>query len=268
MNTSPTAHPRWPMRMTKIAVFLGLMALVLLALAGPGYRIGVLPLQPALLGAALGFLLFIIAFVLGSVGLVVGRARFLRTSRAAVAILLLGGLATILAGFWFTRLRSAPPIHDITTDLDDPPVFQDIARIRKAAGAVNTVEYQRTQRVRGRDINVSEAQRRAYPDVQPLILPQMPARALQLAEQAAQAMGWEIVATVRTVVPVEGRIEATDSTWYFGFEDDVVIRVRPDPNGSRVDVRSVSRVGLGDVGTNARRVREYTSHLRRLAELQ
>ena len=77
-------------------------------------------------------------------------------------------------------------------------------------------------------------------------------------------MGWHIVAVVTAVVPAEGRIEATDTTWYFGFKDDVVIRVRPSPNGSRVDIRSVSRVGLGDVGTNARRIREYTAKLRDL----
>ena len=74
-------------------------------------------------------------------------------------------------------------------------------------------------------------------------------------------MGWDIVA----VVPSEGRVEATDTTWYFGFKDDVVVRVNPESTGSRVDVRSESRVGGGDAGTNARRVRAYLARLRELA---
>lgn len=266
MTTTAATSARWPTRITKIGLFSGLAAIVLLAIAGPGYRIGVLPLQPALLAAALGFLLFIMAFLIGGVGLLAGRVRSLRTSHATVAIVLLAGLATIFAGFWIARLRSAPPIHDITTDPEDPPAFEDIVPVRRTAGAVNPVEYQRTQRVGGREIDVIEAQRKAYPDVRPVVLPQAPARTLKLAKQAAQAMGWNIVAAVNTVVPSEGRIEATDSTWYFGFKDDVVIRVRPDTNGSRVDIRSVSRVGVGDVGTNARRIREYTAKLRELAD--
>lgn len=194
MTTTATTSARWPTRITKIGLFAGLAAMVLLVIAGPGYRIGVLPLQPALLGAALGFLLFIMAFLIGGVGLLAGRVRSLHTSHATVAIVLLAGLATIFAGFWIARLRSAPPIHDITTDPEDPPAFEDIVPVRRTAGAVNAAEYQRTQRVGAREIDVIEAQRKAYPDVQPVVLPQAPARTLELAKQAAQAMGWDIVA--------------------------------------------------------------------------
>jgi len=66
-------------------------------------------------------------------------------------------------------------------------------------------------------------------------------------------MGGELVASD----PVAGRIEATDTTFWFGFKDDIVVRVAPAPGGSRVDVRSTSRVGLSDVGTNAARIRKY-----------
>jgi uncharacterized protein (DUF1499 family) len=265
MNTTAAAGARWPTRTMKIGLFAGLAAIVLLVIAGPGYRIGVLPLLPALLAAALGFLLFITAFLIGGIGLLAGRSGSLRNSRATITIVVLAGLATLFAGLWIARLRSAPPIHDITTDAEDPPAFKDIVPLRLAAQAVNAAEYQRTQRMDGREIDVIEAQRRSYPDVQPLVLPQAPAQVLKLAEQAAQAMGWHIVTVVMSVVPAEGRIEATDTTWYFGFEDDVVIRVRPDPSGSRIDMRSVSRVGVGDVGTNARRIRKYTAKLRELA---
>ena len=92
----------------------------------------------------------------------------------------------------------------------------------------------------------------------PAVLAMPPARAFDRALEAAKRQGWEIVAAV----PGEGRIEATDTTRWFGFKDDVVVRVRPDGAGSRVDVRSVSRVGRGDVGTNARRIRGFLDALR------
>ena len=82
-------------------------------------------------------------------------------------------------------------------------------------------------------------------------------KAFDRALAAARAMGLEIVANS----PAEGRIEATATTFWFGFKDDVVVRIVPDRQGSRVDVRSVSRVGRSDVGTNARRIRAYLQKL-------
>jgi uncharacterized protein (DUF1499 family) len=84
-----------------------------------------------------------------------------------------------------------------------------------------------------------------------------PPRALQLAERAARAMGWDIVA----VAPDDLRIEATDTTLLFGFKDDVVIRVTANGNGSRVDARSLSRIGGSDLGTNAKRIRSFMRQL-------
>jgi uncharacterized protein (DUF1499 family) len=247
--------------MTRAAFFLGILAIVLLAVAGPAYRLHLLPLVPVLLGAAIGFLLFIVTFIVGGIGLLAGSKQGLSRSRAAVGVIALSLVITIVAGFWIIRGRGTPPIHDVTTDLNDPPVFKDVVPLRLASSALNPVEYQRIQSIMGNKINVPDAQRSAYPDIQPLVLPQPPARAVQLAQQAAKDMGWDIV----SVVPSEGRVEATDTTWYFGFKDDVVIRARPESTGSRIDVRSESRVGGGDAGTNARRVRAYLARLRELA---
>jgi uncharacterized protein (DUF1499 family) len=247
--------------MTRVAFFLGIPAIVLLAIAGPAYRLHLLPLVPVLLGAAIGFLLFIVTFIVGAIGLLAGSKQRLSRSRTAVGVIALSLVITIVAGFWIIRGRGTPPIHDVTTDLNDPPVFKDIVPLRLASAALNPAEYQRIQSIMGNKINVPDAQRSAYPDIQPLVLPQPPARAVQLAQEAAKDMGWDIVA----VVPSEGRVEATDTTWYFGFKDDVVIRARPESTGSRIDVRSESRVGGGDAGTNARRVRAYLARLRELA---
>jgi uncharacterized protein (DUF1499 family) len=106
---------------------------------------------------------------------------------------------------------------------------------------------------------IAGLQRRAYPDLGPAILNTPPPHAFEQALATVRAMGWDLVAADQKA----GRIEATDTTFWFGFKDDVVIRVRPSEGGSRIDVRSLSRVGGGDVGTNANRIRAY---LRKLAQ--
>jgi uncharacterized protein (DUF1499 family) len=141
------------------------------------------------------------------------------------------------------QARDLPPIHDITTDTDRPPAFVAVAPLR--ADAPNPVEYLGEE--------VAHLQRQAYPDIRPLVLDLSHQRAFQRALDMAEAQGWEIVS--QSVI--EGRIEATDRTFWFGFRDDVVIRLTPLNGRTVVDVRSKSRVGRGDLGTNARRVRDY-----------
>jgi len=104
-------------------------------------------------------------------------------------------------------------------------------------------------------------QQQAYPDLAPVILELPPRAAFDLALTVARASGWEIVAAA----PEDNRIEATATTLLFGFKDDIVIRITPAGGGSRVDVRSVSRVRRSDLGTNAARIREF---LRRLSSQQ
>lgn len=141
----------------------------------------------------------------------------------------------------------APGIHDITTDVANPPPFVAVVPLRR--DAANPVEYGGPE--------IAAQQRKAYPDLRPVILDLAPQRAFQKALDAAKDMGWEIVGTD----PRAGRIEATDQTFWFGFKDDVVIRLTPQGQRTVVDVRSVSRVGRGDMGTNARRVRDYLAKL-------
>lgn len=164
--------------------------------------------------------------------------------------LLLGALGLVIGlvvawipWSWKQRAESVPPIHDITTDLADPPAFEAILPLRR--DALNPSEY-------GGD-SIAAQQREGYPDLGPLTLDTPPDAAFLRALEAVRDMGWEIVESD----PDRGRIEATATTPWFGFKDDVVVRVRSAPEGSRVDVRSVSRVGRSDVGTNARRIRDY-----------
>jgi uncharacterized protein (DUF1499 family) len=135
------------------------------------------------------------------------------------------------------------PIHDITTDTEDPPPFVALLALRRTT--FNGPDYGGEK--------IARLQKAAYPDIQPLDLAEPPARAFERALAAARAMGWRIVAAV----PEEGRVEATATTPLLRFKDDVVIRVTSRGAGSRVDVRSKSRLGRSDLGANAKRIRAY-----------
>lgn len=213
-------------------------------LAAPfGYRIGVAPLGLAFLLLAVGVLLIAVsAGVLGA-RMVRRTGRRDRTAWAALAAAVAVGavpMTTLVSG------RGAPPIHDITTDTEDPPAFV-------AAVALNTpgrTDYEGPA--------LAERQRSAYPDLRAAVLPVAPAGAFRRALEVAQRMGWELLATD----PDTLRIEATDRSFWFGFHDDVVVRIAAaGESGSRVDVRSLSRVGVGDLGVNAHRVREFLDAL-------
>jgi uncharacterized protein (DUF1499 family) len=117
-------------------------------------------------------------------------------------------------------------------------------------GAANPIEYGGAE--------IAAEQHRGYPDIAPVLLTVPPDQAFDRALRSARSMGWDVVASD----PAAGRIEATDTTFWFGFTDDIAIRVTPAPGGSRVDLRSVSRVGLSDVGTNAARIRKFTASLK------
>src|SRR6202022_4383493 len=112
-------------------------------------------------------------------------------------------------------------------------------------GAPNTAEYAGAA--------LAAQQRAGYPGLAPVRFAAPPDQVF------ARALGWQIVAAV----PAEGRLEATDRTRWFGFRDDVVVRVAAEGTGTRVDVRSVSRVGRSDLGTNARRIRRFEEALER-----
>src|SRR6267378_1867702 len=239
--------PRWPVRLLDVGLWLIGAGLLLCLICGPSHRFGLASFRVALLLLA-GTLLAI-------VGMLVASAQRLRFARGpAMVAIVIGLLASGYLLSWIARARAAPPIHEISTDLADPPAFVAVAALRRDAHAVNPSEYvSRVNAPGGRIIEVPELQRQRYPDIQPLHLELAPAAALQAAQRAAQRLGWQIDA----YVPGDGRLEATDSSAFFGFKDDVVVRVRASEAGSRLDVRSKSRVGLSDVGANARRVRAF-----------
>ena len=247
-----------------VACSLALLAFLALLVSGPGHRLGLWTFGTGFALLRWAAYLGIAAVLVALAGLLMPRARrspaavagepartTLRRSHAGnwllAAALLVGAVVAAVPLYWLQVAGSAPPIHDITTDTDDPPAFVAVAPLR--AQAPNLADYGGAE--------VAAAQRQAYPEIGPTRLPVAPADAWQRALRAARDMGWELVGEDQAA----GRIEATATTRWFGFRDDVVVRVRPDGTGSRIDVRSVSRVGQGDVGTNARRIEAYQARL-------
>jgi uncharacterized protein (DUF1499 family) len=173
-------------------------------------------------------------------------------SRRHAGFALIGAAAAGLAfsiPMSYMPTPGTPPIHDITTDTTNPPEFVAVLPLR--ANAPNTAVYGGGEGETPESL--AEQQRAAYPEIVPQRFDASPEEVFARASAAANSLGWEIVAEV----PAEGRIEATDTTFWFRFKDDIVIRIRPDGNGTVLDARSVSRVGRSDVGKNAARLRSF-----------
>jgi uncharacterized protein (DUF1499 family) len=230
-----------------LACAMGLVCAALALFAGPSYRTELLALGAAFqvlrwatYGAIAGAVVALLAWGLLTL------ARAARGRAIAALALALNIFVASPPLYLYGQAQRLPAIHDISTDTDDPPSFVAVLPLRQ--GARNPGDYRPATAVQ---------QKRGYPDIAPLRLDVPPAQAFERAERAAQAMGWQIVA----VAPDALRIEATDTTLFFGFKDDVVIRVRPHAQGSIVDVRSLSRIGGSDIGANAKRVRSFLSRL-------
>lgn len=245
MNSIAPKRPRSRYLPRFAASLIGVILLLLISAPLAGR-----PPLDVFLGFALALLLCLITTVLALAALLWGlykRNRVLARHAGVAVILAAAPLLACVATLGPARL-GAPPIHDISTDTVNPPQFV-AARSLRSAGE-NSTAYAGAR--------VAALQRQAYPDIRPLHSSLAPAAALAAAVRTAHSLGWRIV----TMDPTAGRIEATASTPVIGFTDDIVIRIQPDPSGSRVDIRSASRVGVGDFGANAARIRLF---LRRFA---
>lgn len=222
------------------------VALVVLGAAGPAYRLGAsLPTAFAIMQWAEYIGLAAVLIAIGS-AIYSYRARKWTGTLISVIALILALTAVAIPLSWQRRAQRLPSIHDITTDLDNPPAFQSI--LARRADAPNTLD---------RTPQLALLQREAYPDLAPVTLPTPPAATFDRALAVAQSHGWEIVTADKS----SGRIEATDTTRWFGFTDDVVVRLTPWGAGTRVDVRSTARTGTGDLGRNASRIRRFLNDL-------
>lgn len=229
---------RWGLR-------LGSAALALLAIGPLLNQTGVTAPMGGFMVFGVGLLVGVVALALSLVGILRTGAGSERSGRSQ-ALAGLGCGVLVIAVLMFARSggEGAPPINDITTDPDDPPQFVFEAERRDMSYPGEEFASQ---------------QRAAYTDLGPIEIAKPPAEALAEVRAAAEALGWEIVAEDAA----SGRLEATHTTAIFRFVDDVVVRVRADGSGSRVDVRSKSRDGQGDIGANAARIRALSAQLAR-----
>lgn len=236
---------RWPVALAWLAVVLLAVAALMMGGAGPAYRLEWLSLGESFSLLRRGALLSLGAAGFGVLTfLVAGLCR--RGKPALVGMLVVGAVVALVAQPLQLRelARSVPPIHDITTDLANPPVFEALAEARRAAP--NALDYPR---------DFAEDQRAGYPALAPLEIARPLPEVRTAAEALARERGWEIAAVT------ERRIEAVATTRWFGFQDDIVIRLMPTDAGTMVDMRSASRIGQSDLGTNAARIQNYLEAL-------
>lgn len=226
---------------------LAIFVFALLLLAGTGYAIigsrnGLTDYRSAfgLLGtiARVGAGALVVALIVLLYSLKNRQGTVYSAAASALLALLVGTMALNRAA-----PPPGPPINDITTDLDDPPTFNAVIPLRPQGS--NAIEYGGPE--------VAAVQRRVHPEVHPIESRLSAAAAFDRALRVAESMGWDIVAADAST----GIIEAVDTTTFFRFKDDVVIRVRPDGEGSRIDLRSRSRIGRSDLGKNAARIMAY-----------
>ncbi|MEO5695123.1 MAG: DUF1499 domain-containing protein [Usitatibacter sp.] len=223
-------------------------ALLLLLMSGPGTRLGAWSWQNGIamvrwafyMGAAAGISAAALAILL-----LVPKFRF--RPWVPVLALLIALVAIVPPLLLLSNAKAVPRIHDVTTDMADPPAF--VALMEERRKAPNGFAY-------GGEA-IAAQQRAGYPDLKALVMKAAPREVMQRVIDEARSMGWEVVASDAAA----GRVEATDTTRWFGFKDDIVVRVRAEGEGSRVDVRSVSRVGLSDLGANAIRIRSFLGRL-------
>lgn len=223
-------------------------AAVIAVLSVFGHRFEIVDFQPALLGIVASVLIGLTAIVVG----LIGTLRAIKAKQPEIASTMAGStlgflavapvIVTVLAG------AGKPMIHDITTDLDHPPEFVAIKQLRtESHNSLDRIEPE----------NLAALQREGYPDIAPLLTDEPLSRVFDQAVALAEKRGWEVVSASVT----SGRIEAVSTTPLMGFKDDVVIRLQREGQRTRIDMRSVSRVGKSDLGVNAARIRSFLADL-------
>ena len=228
---------------------LGTLAVIMGAAAGLGHRFEWWPLLIAFM--LLRFTVFaglgaVIVSLFGAILNMTGR--HWRMFYVAISGIVLGVIVIAIPLSQLPSARGAPPIHDITTDTENPPKFIAAAKLRKETD--NPTAYGGPE--------IARQQRESYSGIMPLKLRSTPRRTFDRALEIARDMGWEITAESRR----QGWIEATDTTFWFGFKDDIVIRITGERSGiTRIDLRSASRLGDSDLGINAKRVQTFLERL-------
>ncbi len=235
----------WARRMALFSLAATLLSIVIV-------RSGLLEIKPALatFGAALLFAVF--ALLLALAAFVVIWKDGLKGMGHALTAIAIGAMLLAYPTYLGVKAYSLPFIYDVTTDPFDPPRYEALARIRPRDA--NPVIYA--------GLATAEKQQAAYPEIEPLEEDATPLVAYNVALAVINKRRWRIVDQRPPQPPRrEGRIEAVARTPIMGFRDDVVVRIRPNEDGARIDVRSSSRYGSFDFGANAARIRSLVDDI-------
>ena len=224
--------------MKVITLMAGIGALLLLLLSGPLYQAEMLGLMNAFFAMRIAVIVGAVAIVLALIQVIFMR-KTISWPATGIAVLC-AAVAIFMPLSQMNKAKSVPPIHDITTDLVNPPKFVAILALR--ADASNPAAYQGEE--------IASQQRKAYPELQTQTYQQSAEQVFDAALMAVNDMGLEVVSSDKSL----GLIEAYDTTTFFGFVDDVVIRIQSAEQMTTLDARSKSRVGVSDVGKNAERL--------------
>lgn len=232
-----------------LAILLSFIAFLLVALSGPLHRFGIIELGTAFSGFKYGVYTGITALILLATLIIVQivSKRKMITLTSALTTVIFSTVAIAVPASMLNKGSTAPPIHDISTDLINPPKFIAIAPLR--ADAPNSVEYEGAAS--------ANQQRQAYPELKTLNYDQSKAELIAAVEKASKNLGWALVDTDVS----KGVVEATDTTTWFGFKDDIVVRVNDEGDNRVVDIRSKSRMGASDLGKNAERIHDFIAEL-------
>ena len=230
----------------------GITAALLLLIGALGSRLGFWPFTVGFLFLMIGVVVAVLTTIAGSF-VVVSALRRTGSSNYLAPGIGVGVcvLVMLVIGGQFVPAASLPPIHNISTDLEDPPQFEAIVPRRSG---LNPHRYDAAQKI-GDAGTLGDLQRAAYPELKTLRSAVSVLAGLERTVAILEDMGLEVVAVDR----VTGRVEATATTFWFGFKDDVVVRLKAAGGVTSVDVHSVSRVGQGDLGVNARRIATFLS---------
>ena len=231
--------------MKVLVSLVSLSAFLLVALPGPLYKYGVVDLGTAFTGFKFGVFAGIATLILLVLQILFKRKTV--TFGSTIMALLLSTIAITIPLSMLNKGKSVPPIHDISTDLVSPPEFVAIAPLR--ADAPNPVEYA--------GVEVATQQRAAYPELQTLNYTQSKSELVEATKQVIDHLGWQLV----NIDADQGIVEATDRTMWFGFKDDVIVRITDNGSKRLVDIRSKSRVGGSDLGKNAERIHGFIEEL-------
>ncbi len=227
---------------------LALAAAFMMILAVSSHRAGFFTFQLALMGLAAGSLIALAAMGFGLIEMFRARKDKKAQTAPTAAGTTLGFLVIMPVLITILSSIGTPMIHDIATDLEHPPEFIAIKALRSATD--NPLD-------RSQSVTLTAIQKQSYPDIESLLIDRPFDVVFEQIVELVKKRGWEVV----VISAANGRIEATDTTPIMGFKDDVVIRVNREANRTRVDMRSVSRVGKGDLGTNAARIRSFLNDL-------